>query len=542
MADQHPEQPDAEMARDLEALPAELHPLYQRLADDGAVWQAASAEKLAPLAQSLATVIERMASDGSQAARADDVSALAPIEASGRAHASTQHTQRRAWLVGAFAVVAATVVVGLLALVLQGALAGRGTANPPNDQRKNHSGQWQVLDKLSVNSSLADGPPLVIAPSDTRVVYELAHLTTGSAEAGKVVIYDSLRRTEDGGETWTTLTLPLPVVDITNITIRVSPLRAQTVFLTLWDRSSAPCNPTINLIGEGCARGYVSTDAGDTWQQQTLPVQGILNSGGAIVAQDGRLYASNACSDDTCVHLLMSTDGGLTWRVADAQITASRQHICDLAASASGQSVYAVVSPAACDQSLTKQTIWRSDDTGAHWFQVGPLLPQFQTRHYVLLFGSALLTAPGTGQPDVLYLNMPYLNAAASPIFLYSEDRGATWKSTPPIPVTRKTKYAYPELPVIGKATVLSDGSLFYLPLYPYEQDRTPYVWSPGSRAWHALPTLPAQMEILPWGDIIVTPGANGYDIITTVLGVSRHPSIPGDYAFVAYYVARYQI
>ena len=56
--------PDAETARDLEALPADLQPLYQRLTDDGAAWQAASADTFASLARSLVADVERIASDG----------------------------------------------------------------------------------------------------------------------------------------------------------------------------------------------------------------------------------------------------------------------------------------------------------------------------------------------------------------------------------------------------------------------------------------------------------------------------------------------
>lgn len=56
-------QPDAETTRDLAALPSDLQPLYRRLTDDGNAWQAASARRLASLAQVLTTDVERMVND-----------------------------------------------------------------------------------------------------------------------------------------------------------------------------------------------------------------------------------------------------------------------------------------------------------------------------------------------------------------------------------------------------------------------------------------------------------------------------------------------
>ena len=63
----HHQFPDAGGAReqerqgDLEILPADLQPRFQRLSEDGAAWQAASAGRIAALAQSLVSDIERMA-------------------------------------------------------------------------------------------------------------------------------------------------------------------------------------------------------------------------------------------------------------------------------------------------------------------------------------------------------------------------------------------------------------------------------------------------------------------------------------------------
>lgn len=528
--------PDSETVREQKALPAELQAIYQRLSHDGAVWQAASAERLASLAQSLVDDIERMASEGSLAASTSDATGTTP-PAAGIHAPSPAFRRRREWIAGAFAVVAAVVVVGLLALVFQGALTGRG----PNRVTSQNPGEWQILDKLTLRrTSIGQAAP-IIAPTNTQVVYDVTNMVTGSAETSKVVTYASLRRTEDGGETWTALALPLPVVDITSIDIVVSPLRAQTVFMTLWDRSSATCDPQTSVVGEGCERGYVSTDGGDTWQAQALPVRGLLNTRKAIVAQDARLYASNLCEDDTCAHVLMSADGGLAWQVVDEQITASQQHICDLMATASGQTVYVVGSQVACVQSSATKSLWRSDDAGAHWTRLGPLLPTSQPGNFEVAFGGPLLTAPGTGHRDLLFLNMPYLNADTSPSFLYSVDRGATWRSTPPVPVARTMLFAYPEIPIIGASTVLSNGALFYIPLYPYEY-QTPYVWTPGSSAWQRLPAFPAATEILGTGEIIVTPGANGHDVITKVLGVNNNPAVHGDTNPVAYYVVRYQM
>jgi hypothetical protein len=533
------QRPDVETARDLAALSTDLQPLYLRLTDDGNAWQAASARRLASLAQALTADVERMVID-STAQRlppapsfAGDEQPEASSVASSRVYAlRPTHRHRYQWLFGTFAAVA---VVALLALVLQGALVGRATIGPTKSQ----AGKWQVLDKLTWKRTPLGQQLPIIAPSDPRVVYEVTNLVTGSAETSRAVSYASLRRTEDGGETWKNLPFPLPLDDIFIVDIRVSPLSARVVFMSLWDRSSAACDPATGVVGEwGCQRGYVSTDGGESWQAQTLPERGVLDTGGAIVAQNNRLYASNACNGDSCAHLLSSADSGLSWHVVDGQITAAKQHICALAAPATGQTVYAVASRGACDQPPSAQSFWRSDDAGAHWALIGPLFPKSQAQQSFTLLSSTVLTAPGAERPALLYLNQPYITSAGTS-FRYSEDSGSTWKQTPAAPDVPQCASAdvqcdFMPPTAIGEATVLSGGSLFYLPFGSPDGPLTPYVWTPGASAWQRLPQLPSEVKAP--GSIIVTRGANGRDTITMALGSSGDVSNP-----IAYYVIRFQ-
>ena len=532
MANQHP---DTETTRDLAALPSDLRPLYRRLSDDGNAWQAASARRLASLAQALTDDVERMVLDRSVATevapdRSESGRAIEPPAGMLVPPSVRQH--RWQWI---FGTIAAVVVVTLLALVLQGAFAGRATVGPTKSQ----TGKWQILDKLTWKRSPLGQQLPIIAPSDPRVVYEYTNLMTGPAETSKTVTYASLRRTEDGGESWKNLPLPLPLDDISIVDIRVSPLSARVVFMSLWDRSSAVCDPASGVVGEwGCQRGYISANGGDTWQAQALPVRGVLDTSGAIVAQGSSLYASNACTGDSCAHLLTSDDGGLSWHVMDDQITAAKQHICGLAAPATGQTVYAVASRVACDQPPSTQSLWRSHDAGAHWAQIGPLLPNSQVGQSYTVLSNTLLTTRGAERSALLYLNQPYI-ASAGTSFWYSEDSGAIWKQTPAAPDVPQC--ASPDVQcdfmpplAIGETTVLSDGSLFYLPFGSPDGPLIPYIWTPGASAWQRLPQLPSEVKAP--GSIIVTRGANGHDTITMALGSSGDVSNP-----VAYYVIRYQ-
>src|SRR6185312_2867405 len=106
--------PDSEVTRDLSALPPELQPLYRRLADDGASWQAASAEKLTALAQTLVASAERMAPATRDVASSVETSAPIPVASRQVLRATQRPLRRREWIAGVFA---AAIVVVLLAIV-----------------------------------------------------------------------------------------------------------------------------------------------------------------------------------------------------------------------------------------------------------------------------------------------------------------------------------------------------------------------------------------------------------------------------------------
>jgi len=525
--------PDSEVTRDLSALPPELQPLYRRLADDGASWQASSAEKLTALAQTLVARVEHMAPATHEAASDVEVSVLAPLVSYQASTASQRPLRRREWIVGAFAAVA---VVVLLAVVLQAGLAGRGQ-NPLGQAQPTQTmlrGAWQTLDKLTVKRQAGMTMTSAVAPSNTQVAYTLSY--SGDSKAGG---NSSLLRTTNGGNTWKTLPVTVPPTGSLSAMLGVSPLDARTLFLTFWDQSGACAEHLSNLYpNAGCAHNYVSTNSGDSWQQLALPIPAALNPGFAsleLKAQGGLLYAYDYCSPDSCTHLLKSANGGLTWQLADGGVVAHGVNLCEFTLAPDGTTIYEVTSTTSCGQlSDHEYSIWSSDDAGAHWKLVGPLLPKpipdpsIVTGGVPGSSGWPLLAAPGESHAKTLYLHQPYITGTAHDVsFYYSEDGGATWQPTPALSGVMNTGgldisgAGSGSGPIgVGTATVLSDGSILFF-AQPEITD-TPYLWKPGTSAWQHLQPYPGQdpdgHSATDISQMIVTPGANGHDTVTLVV------------------------
>jgi hypothetical protein len=532
MANQHP---DTEMTRDLAALPSDLQPLYRRLSDDGNAWQAASARRLASLAQALTDDVERMVLDRSVATevapdRSESGRAIEPPAGMLVPPSVRQH--RWQWI---FGTIAAVVVVTLLALVLQGAFAGRATVGPTKSQ----TGKWQILDKLTVKSDTVAAQPPVIAPSNPQVVFEATSSISG--QGGKAVTFASLRRTEDGGATWKTLKLPLPIANVSTIQIQVSPLSAQIVFMSIWDRSSITCEPTNGTVGEGCERGYVSYNGGGSWRTQLLPVRGILDLSQPIALQQNRMLARNACNDNSCIHLLMSQDGAQTWEVIDNQLTAQVQLVCSFVATPRAGMLYVLtakngaLSPQpGCGQPASAMTLWRSDDVasqlsasdlGTHWIQLGSLPSISQSSAQLNASYAELLSAPGVG---LVYLSVTQWSDSRAPI-LVSEDYGVTWHPMPTLPIGAESVLQS------RAAATMHDGSLVFA-INDGRGNTSIYTWQPddSNSGWTRLPPLPVTASQV--GEVIVAPVGSWQNTIIVML---RQSSTSGK---TTYTVVRYQM
>lgn len=529
--------PDSEATHethDLNELPSELQSLYRRLTDDGNAWQASSAEKLTALAQTLVARAEHMAPAIHEAASDMEVSALASLVSYQASPTSQRPLRRREWIAGAFVAIA---IVVLLAIVLQAGLAGRGQnpigpTQPTQPTQKIAPGNWQTLDKLTVKRQAGMSTLSVAAPSNIQVEYVLSY--PGDSKAGGS---GSLRRTTDGGNTWKTLPVTVLPAGSLSAMLGVSPLDARTLFLTFWDQSSACAEHLSNLFpNAGCAHNYVSTNSGDSWQQLALPIPAALNPGFASLelrAQGGLLYAEDYCSPDSCTHLLKSANGGLTWQIADGGVTVHGVNVCEFTLAPDGTTIYEWTSKTSCGQLTDHEySIWSSDDAGAHWKLVGPLLPKPIPDPSIGTFGVPgssgwpLLAAPGKTHAKTLYLNQPYITGAAHDVsYYYSEDGGATWRLTPALSGALDAggldiSGAGSGVLGIGTVTVLSDGSILFF-AQPAITD-TPYLWKPGTSAWQRLQPYPGQdpdgHTATDIKQIIVTRGVNGHDTVTLVV------------------------
>ncbi|HEU4783833.1 MAG TPA: sialidase family protein [Ktedonobacterales bacterium] len=528
--DKLPDSEATDETHELNELPSDLQPLYRRLADDGASWQAASAEKLTALAQTLVARAEHMTPATREVASSVETVAPIPLTSRQGSTASQRPLRRREWIAGALV---AVVVVVLLAIVLQSGLAGRGQSPLGQTQPtpKILRGDWQTLDKLTVKRQAGMTMAAVVAPSNIQVAYTLIY-----SDDSNVGGNSSLRRTTDGGNTWKTLPLTVLPTGSLSAMLGVSPLDARTLFLTFWDQSTACAEHRSSFYpNAGCAHNYVSTNSGDSWQQLALPIPAALNPGFAsleLKAQGGLLYAYDYCSPDSCTHLLKSANGGLTWQIADGGVTAHGVNLCEFTLAPDGTTIYEVTSKSSCGQITDHDySIWRSDDVGAHWKLVGPLLPKPVTDPSIGTFGVPgssgwpLLAAPGNAHAKTLYLNQPYVTGAAHDVsYYYSEDSGATWQQTPALSGVLNTggfgAGSGSGVLGVGTVTVLSDGSILFF-AQPEITD-TPYLWKPGTGAWQRLQPYPGQdpdgHSATDISQMIVTPGANGHDTLTLVV------------------------
>ncbi|HEX9067274.1 MAG TPA: hypothetical protein VF807_00795 [Ktedonobacterales bacterium] len=386
-----------------------------------------------------------------------------------------------------FATVAAMAIIALFGALALMATHGPKAVQTPAGTPGTPKGQWQIVDRLTMHTwTNAAGEPQV-APSNPQVVYE----TYNSSDA-LGTYHPGIKRTDDSGKTWHELALPVAATTLKNISAWVSPLDARVVFLRPLSLGKAGC-PAAQYVGDYgiCDQVFVSKDAGATWRSTIMPDAG---SGGfhigSTYAQGTALFADASCTTTQCDRIVKSTDGGLTWTLADAQVAAAHELLCGFAAARTGSTLFAVTATKASDcgfVSATTGRLWRSDDAGVAWHQVATLTSA--------MTDGMVVVDRGDGQQPLLYIYSRHqtsstdkmgdpMYADAATDLRVSGDGGQHWASAPLAGAPQG------QVPYFYLSSTLSDGAVimnFSTPGDSAGTDVSLYAWRAGDSSWHRL-------------------------------------------------------
>lgn len=433
------------------------------------------------------------------------------------------------------AIVTLAAVVALIVVLLHNAAPNRSTARSgssgtpqPNPSATattvpTPSGQWVAVPGLANTTA-----QIMIAPSNPNVIYEDQ---TPAGGASKL----TLRRSDDGGATWHPLAQPagLPT-PFDESAILVSPLDANTIFETLTvyaipHPGICQASGTSNALfsgGPSCSVQFYSSDGGQHWSRLSLPVPGGLGapfvssltfptSAEALRPQGQRLYSAisnystviNTSFGGPGVRIIASDDGGKTWQLADGTLGTSGQNICDFTPTSTGTTIFAITQTSQCytDQH-TATALWRSDDGGAHWTQIGPLPGPA---------ASMLLVSRGASADPLIYVATPAYpqQGVVDPRVAVSQDGGKTWLAAPAagIPDNPPSDQG---LGTKGPLAVLSDGSV--VKVFPTQDNTVLFLaWKIGEKAWHAVAPVLQGTHYL--DTCFTTPGGNGKATFWTI-------------------------
>lgn len=408
---------------------------------------------------------------------------------------------------------AALIIVALLAATFAFTLHGRqhtpGSAARPTVTTAKTAAPGMTPTPVTQNMATYDYRPLVVAPSNPQIVYNVVQHGA------------QLARSSDGGATFHPIATPPTSLTGAIFTIMVSPLDANHIFAAAYtsacqgqgDPQRGAQELAFTSSASSCTQDFFSADGGQTWSALALPftgvigtIDGLLRAGSlsygehaVFYAQGSRLFAAAGAASvegfilyTPGVHLVMSSDGGASWQLADNGLSAS---ICDFAAAPSGATVYAITSPGCGHVNASApsaRTLWRSDDAGGAWTQVGTLPTSYDV---------GILLAPS----GALYINASQLGRLKT---LVSLDGGRSFTQSPTT-----------GLPSAGTLTgpigVLSDGSVVMESITgAYTAPSALYAWRSGQSSWRRIG--PQYNTMIVWA-VIVPHGGVDTLIVTDV-------------------------
>ena len=502
----------------MEPLPPEFEALQRRLLQDGAHWRAGlpSIERLEQQLDALARQ-ERTSQRASRHAHESAQGGTGLRLVKGTKGESSMFYGRIKTIT---AVVAIAAVVALFAFLFYGFAGHSTTGSAPKSTMVPTPHGPASTPPPSPDNTWATPQ---IAPSNPQVVYQLAQ-ANASAKL-------TLHRSDDGGKTWKTFAVPAgSSADNFKPGIVVNPLNAQDIYLTVNGTRSdngcvvSPAFSSQSRLSGGqniCDVQYLSQDGGAHWSVLQLPLPSALgdtsafgwpsllmsNSQSVFHVQGHRLYSvlgpyleNGAVMAATAARLVTSTDGGLTWQVIDAAV-ADGKGVCDYAPDPVSSTLFAITSLNCTSPGISPLTLWRSDDAGAHWTQVGQLPNNTDL--------GMIVVSQGAGKQPLLYIDMAQMIGGGafaadvsgpqaggggidlSPTNLQvSADGGKNWQAAP--------VNGFPDAKGNpGKPLgVLSDGSvLFVVQMQSAAKvfDDVFYTWKLGDASWQKVgPTLQA--------------------------------------------------
>ncbi len=423
------------------------------------------------------------------------------------------------WLAGA---VVALIVVGMVGLLLAHNLGGRGQigglgnatstpTQPPTPFATPHG---------PGSGNTGNTPIPVFAASNPQIVY----LAQNSV----------IRRSTDGGKTYTTVTTPSTTLKNVTFVVAVSPLDANHLIATgTGDRNADHTCPAAPGQAAGadrqvqtreladtlsgyapCSQSFFSGDGGQTWSYLALPnndvigsvssyytiPSGIYSPSSTILAQGSRLYAAIGQTSDygllngaPATQLVVSDDGGATWRVASNGLPAS---VCDFAPAPTGNTVYAVVAATSCNNEVPSAlTLWRSDDAGVSWAQISDLPTPNEAGMIVSPSGALYIYMPRTLSAAQSHQG-PTVDESASAVIV-SVDGGVTFTRAPTSGAPAGAMFS-------GPLGVLSDGSILSMTYDGQSNHTTLYAWQSGASAWRkvgaVVPGTISELVVAPHG------------------------------------------